>query len=88
MAIKVEAFGTRQKKTCFGCGSMISFENDDIEETDGNTFIICPVCGKRIKAYKIDRAEGTPKRVSEFGKKAKEAFESNDWDEESKGIFE
>jgi len=86
MAIKIEAYGSRQKKTCFGCGSMISFENDDITVTEDNTYIICPVCGKKIKAYKIERDANTsaPKttKETEIGKKVKEALESTeDWDD-------
>ena len=85
MAIKVEAYGSRQKKTCFGCGSIISFENDDIKENENGPYIECPVCNKKIKAYKITRETPTPKDnvESEIGKKAREALESTeDWDEE------
>lgn len=84
MAIKVEAYGSRQKKTCFGCGSMISFENDDITVTEDSTFVTCPVCGKKIKAYKIDRDKPTPKAIkeTEVGRKVKEALENTeDWDD-------
>lgn len=72
MAIKVEAYGTRQKKTCYGCGSMISFENEDIQGTEPTTYIECPICGKKIKAHKVDR---TVAKETEVGKKAKAAFE-------------
>lgn len=72
MAIKVEAYGTRQKKTCYGCGSMISFENEDIQGTEPITYIECPICGKKIKAHKVDR---TVTKETEVGKKAKAAFE-------------
>lgn len=87
MAIKVEAYGTRQKKTCFGCGSMISFENDDIKVTNGNpddnSYIECPVCGKKIKAYKIDRTKPVQKNISELGKLAKKALDDKEnWDAE------
>lgn len=54
--VKVEQFGSRQKRTCFGCGSVISFENNDIIKGTGNiTYVECPVCGKHIKAMKVDR---------------------------------
>ena len=84
MAIKIEAYGTRQKKTCFGCGSMISFENDDIKENENGPYVTCPVCGKKIKAHKINRQEDTSNtRETEVGKKAREALENaEDWDEE------
>lgn len=85
MAIKVEAYGTKQKKTCFGCGSMISFENDDIMKDDVGSYIECPVCGKRIKVSPIDRTTPTiktPFRESELGKKAREALnDAESWDE-------
>lgn len=85
MAVKVEAYGTRQKKTCFGCGSMLSFENDDIKELENGNYVECPVCGKKIKADKIDRNKPTVKtpKETEVGKKAREAFENadTDWDE-------
>ena len=90
--ITVEMYGSLQKKKCFGCGSVISFDNGDIEyeEVEGTkiSFVTCPVCHKKIKAKKIDRANGQPvgntKKVSEVGKKAQQALDEADteWDEE------
>lgn len=91
MAVKIEAYGTRQKKTCFGCGSMISFENGDIKENENGTYVECPVCGKKIKAHMIDREAGIPTRESEVGRKAREAFENTDdadWDETEEEVEE
>ena len=87
MAVKIEAYGTRQKKTCFGCGSMISFENEDILENDEGTYIECPVCNKKIKARVVDRQTNpiNKTRESEIGRKARAAMASADisadWDE-------
>lgn len=84
MAVKVEMYGSTQKKKCFGCGSVLSFDNSDIEsDEDGNTFVNCSVCGKKIKARKVDYSKPVAKKETEVGKKLKQAIEkadSEDWD--------
>lgn len=85
--VTVEMYGSLQKKKCFGCGSVISFDNDDIqtEEVEKKTisFVKCPVCDKKIKAKQIDRSkpETHTKRVSEVGKKVQEALDDAEWDD-------
>ena len=75
MAITVEKYGTLQKKKCFGCGSLISFENDDIKRLPkGGTFVVCPVCNKKIKANPIDwEHPSKPKSVGNVGKALQDA---------------
>ena len=83
--VKVETVGTKQKKTCFGCGSMISFLNSDIKESERGKYIECPVCGKKIKAHPVDRNTRQPrsKRETELGRKMREAMSTTEWDGEN-----
>ena len=76
--MKVEFYGSKQKKICFGCGSMISFNNKDIQEVDNKSFIECPVCGKRIKAYKLNREKLQSKKETLVGRKIKEAMKEKE----------
>lgn len=81
--VRVEAYGTKQKKTCFNCGSMISFLNGDIKESEKGKYIECPVCGKKIKAHLVDRySKPKKKRETEFGRKMREAMNATEWDGE------
>ena len=85
--VKVEQFGSRQKRTCFGCGSIISFENNDIVEVDSKvSYVECPICRKHIKAFKVDREKDykSTKDVTEVGEKIKDALNESevDWGDE------